>query len=731
MQPRASHLAASTAQTVVETLPAIVLVLNPEGGIDYVNPYFEELTGKRLDDIRGLDWFESFLPSRDRGRITDLFDATVDGRPVRNVVNPILTHAGDERDIEWQAVVTRDANHTPTSVVCVGKDVTDELRAKAAEEKLLQRVQNSERQMAEAQAIAKLGSWELNLLNNDLSWSDQIYRLFEIDKERFGASYDAFLDAIHPDDRQMVNDAYQTSLKTREPYLIVHRLQMPDGRIKWVEENCVTDYDTDGTPLRSTGTVQDVTERVIAEQALQASEKAIREVEGRLQEAHQLAHIGVWSRDVGTGKAWWSDELFRICGVDPSVTPSSDVLRDITVAEDVPILEVGMQHMLAHERWSSDLRIRHADGDVRELFVTTRTLFDDDGCPQKITGTVQDITERKRAERELQRSQELLRKVLDASPDRIWAKDADHNLIMVNAAFADAVGGRVDDIVGARDDVFLAVSKADRRVDAKVLSGEQMHIPDVAELGPGGEPVVLDVHKSPLHDGSGSPNGVLAYAHDVTEQRRALCEKETLLREIHHRVKNNLQVISSLLHFQAKRVTNPDDLAAFVEGRTRLTAMIVVHEKLYASNDLSRVNFADYLNDFVRTFRGVFPIDERNAVRVDAEPMGLPIELALPCGMIVCELLTNAMKYAFDDDQPGTVTVVARRVDDKVTLSVVDDGKGMPPDFDVASAKSFGWELVRTLVMQIDGAHHLDATPGGGTTAVISFEVDDRLGAAS
>jgi PAS domain S-box-containing protein len=125
-----------------------------------------------------------------------------------------------------------------------------------------------EHRLAEAQRLAHLGSWELNLGNNHLEWSTEIFRIFEIDSERFGASYEAFLAAIHPDDRDRVNQAYTDSLANRAPYEITHRLQMPDGRVKYVHERCETIYGDDGNALRSLGTVQDITAQHLVEAEL-------------------------------------------------------------------------------------------------------------------------------------------------------------------------------------------------------------------------------------------------------------------------------------------------------------------------------------------------------------------------------------------------------------------------------------------------------------------------------
>lgn len=134
----------------------------------------------------------------------------------------------------------------------------------------------SEARLTEAQHIAHIGSWELDIANDNLTWSNEIYRIFEIDPEKFGASYEAFLNAIHPEDRDLVNKAYTDSLRDKIPYNIVHRLQMPDGRIKYVNEKCETYYSKDGKPLRSVGTVHDITEIKLAEELMHKREVEFR-----------------------------------------------------------------------------------------------------------------------------------------------------------------------------------------------------------------------------------------------------------------------------------------------------------------------------------------------------------------------------------------------------------------------------------------------------------------------
>lgn len=145
----------------------------------------------------------------------------------------------------------------------------------AQRQRTIEKLKRSEALLNESQQLAQIGNWELDLKNDTLFWSDEIFRIFEIDPAYFGASYEAFLNAIHPDDRAMVNKVYTDSLTMRTPYVVTHRLRFPDQRIKFVQEWCETQYDSEGRPVRSCGTVQDITERKHAEAEIFAAESKL------------------------------------------------------------------------------------------------------------------------------------------------------------------------------------------------------------------------------------------------------------------------------------------------------------------------------------------------------------------------------------------------------------------------------------------------------------------------
>ncbi|MBL0174980.1 MAG: PAS domain S-box protein [Ignavibacteria bacterium] len=218
--------------------------------------------------------------------------------------------------------------------------------------------------------------------------------------------------------------------------------------------------------------------------------------------------------------------------------------------------------------------------------------------------------------------------------------------------------------------------------------------------------------------------------HEIQENDKAreqilssLREKEVLLKEIHHRVKNNLQVISSLLNLQASSISDPQALEAFVESQQRVKTMGMIHEKLYQSKDLAHIEFADYVRNLASSlFRSYSTNGHGVRLEVEAENIYLDVETAIPCGLIINELITNSLKYAFRDGRDGIVRVCISREEKQMRLSIGDNGVGMPADFTFERADSLGLRLVKILTKQLRG--ELELTNGIG--AMFHFTIPMR-----
>lgn len=195
--------------------------------------------------------------------------------------------------------------------------------------------------------------------------------------------------------------------------------------------------------------------------------------------------------------------------------------------------------------------------------------------------------------------------------------------------------------------------------------------------------------------------------------KNSLKEKEMLLKEIHHRVKNNLAVISSLLNLQSEYIKNKDDLELFRESQTRAKSMSLIHERLYQSEDLKSIDFSEYIQKLVNDLFKTYTIDQsRVKLNMDMESILLDINISIPLGLIVNELVSNCMKYAFPDGREGIIDIKLKSNDGKNTLIVSDNGIGLSDDIDFKNTDSLGLQLVNSLTNQIDAEIELDVNHG-------------------
>ncbi|EMJ96113.1 histidine kinase dimerization/phosphoacceptor domain -containing protein [Leptospira alstonii] len=224
-----------------------------------------------------------------------------------------------------------------------------------------------------------------------------------------------------------------------------------------------------------------------------------------------------------------------------------------------------------------------------------------------------------------------------------------------------------------------------------------------------GKEIWVEAHYAVILDDFGEPIGMSGVTMDITEQKAAekqirdsLKEKDLLLKEIHHRVKNNLQIVSSILSLQSNYIKEPHLLEIFHESQSRIKSIALVHELLYEQGHLAKIEFKDYLENLVENiFRTIRTDPNRIEYVVESDPALMELDSAIHCGLIVNELLTNSIKYAFPDGRKGKISVSLKVENNICILTIEDDGIGLPIDLDVKTATSMGLQLVDTLIHQI------------------------------
>lgn len=338
---------------------------------------------------------------------------------------------------------------------------------------------------------------------------------------------------------------------------------------------------------------------------------------------------------------------------------------------------------------------------------------------------IEDTTERTRVERALRANEQRFQAFMNHSPTLVWMTDAAGQLHFANATLRRGSTMQPERAEEMRiGDLFPASIAAAHLANIREVaeSGQALEAIEVAPRTDGTLGEYL-VYKFPIDTEEGRLVGGVAV--DITTERRAaaqlrasLEEKEVLLREIHHRVKNNLQLIISLLRLQATTYSDPALQTMLREGQQRIRAIALVHEKLYQSNNLARVDIASYIRALSGYLARSYSSGQIQVV-TELEELDFSIDQAVPCGLIIHELVSNAFKHAFQPGGAGQITITLHQSGGQIELGVADDGIGLPEGLPARAETSLGMQLVRTFVEQLHGVLRL--LPGLGTRVQIVF----------
>jgi len=353
----------------------------------------------------------------------------------------------------------------------------------------------------------------------------------------------------------------------------------------------------------------------------------------------------------------------------------------------------------------------------------------------------EDITGRKRTEASLRSSEERYRTLFDRNLAGVYRTTFDGRILECNDAFARIFGHASRENALSGDTHALYATSADRETFVERLEAEGVVINHefVGRRQDGGAIWLLENAHLVTGDGPGAREIIEGTLLDITERKRAeealvasLREKEALLKEVHHRVKNNLQVITSLLRLESNRIEHPITRDVLRDMQNRIQSMAMLHETLYRSGNFAQVDLAAYLRRLAsQLIRSLVTTPGQVELRLDLFSVGLDLDQAIPCGLIVNELVSNAMKHAFPAGRSGEVWVELQAVGDgDLRLRVRDSGLGLPPDFEARRGRSLGLQLVSDLARQLGGGLEIGRGPGTSFEVTFTPSHDAQFGEA-
>ncbi len=477
------------------------------------------------------------------------------------------------------------------------------------------------------------------------------------------------------------------------------KIQHQTGYITPVLYNASVYKDESGNVTGVFAAARDITERQKSEEKIQMLANMVESSDDAIISKSLDGRITSWNKGAELIYGYSSEEVM---GKDISILTHSKLKEELN--QFIEKIKQG-EHILHYET----VRVPK-DGAEINVSLTLSPIFDTSGDLTGISTIARDITQRKKNDDAILRVKEEWEHTFDSVPDLITILDANFKVVRANKAMANRLGVDPEEAVG------LTCYKAVHGLDLppsfcphmKLLEDGHEHTAEVHEDLLGGDFIVS---VSPLHDSEGKLTGSVHVARDITDRKKAenkikksLKEKEVLLSEIHHRVKNNMQIISSLLNLQSQYVVNAETIDVLQESQDRVKAMATIYEKLAQSNDLTKINFKSYIQSIIQGLFYSHKLKEGQITPIiKIENIMLNIETAIPCGLIISELVSNSLKHAFPEGKKGKLCVWLKTYDNKYELKIGDNGIGFPEEIDFKKTDTLGLKLVTNLVNQIDG----------------------------
>jgi PAS domain S-box-containing protein len=600
-------------------------------------------------------------------------------------------------------------------------------------------LRESDQQLHRTLSNGSLGLWDWDATTDKLIVNARWFTMLGLDPHGPQPTLATWHALVHPEDMQLLNRLKETVIfnPAQKDFEVEVRARHSAGHWVWIhDKGSVVSYTTDGRPLRVVGIHMDISAR-------RRMEEALRQSEYRWRFAIEGSGDGLWDWDMVARTVFYSESWKSMLGFVPGeISNHPDEWATRLHPEDKARVKDALRLYIEGKtsHYEAEFRMVCKDGSSKWMRGRgTVVVRDAQGKPLRMIGFNTDLTERRRTD-EVIRAGHAQLQLLDACiarlNDMVLITEAEpfdepgNRIVFVNDAFVRRTGYSREEVIG-KSPRFLQGPKTQRadldRIGAALRRWEPVRA-ELINYTKHGEEFWLEIDIVPIADASGWFTHWVSVERDITERKRAqealqssLDEKVGLLNEVHHRVKNNLQVITSLLRLEIRRsdVAGTQHVLNDMQGRVR--SMALLHESLYRTGTFASVDLSDYLKKLCQqVFRSNAQPNDLVKLVMDVASVRVTLDQATPCALLANELLSNCLKHGFPDGRSGEVRVSLQCVDaHHWRLQVSDNGVGLPADLEQRRGSSLGLQLVSDLALQLGGKLEIGPGPGAMFTVVV------------
>jgi PAS domain S-box-containing protein len=697
-------------KALVEQQSEMITRWKSDGTYTYVNDVFCNFFGKKREELLGRTYIPE-MPIEDMEVFSRFILQLNASNPVGQFTHRVIRPDGEIRWLLWTDTAIVDKNGNITEYQTVGRDITDRKRAEEA-------LKDSENQLQLIFENAPIGmaitDFSKKYIKVNKAYCDIVGYT---KKELLNMTYE---EITYPDDKYIDENLFNFTGSSRKKHLhfekrYVHR----SGKIVYVEIRIQVLKDSAGKPFQQIAQVVDITERKEAGLKLKQTQTRLSGI------LNNLPNVTIY--EFGEDINFVSENIMDILGY-----PADAFMQNASFFSDLMLDEDIIKYDNKVAEWkmngglgvlSNEIRVRNKDNEIVWLEDHMFEVMPENGKPY-YSGIMIDITRQKETQEKIRETETKLAAILNNLPNVVVYQSGSKKDFISENIF-EMTGYTPQEILKEKyffgdvihPDDLPAVKNALK--DWHKRNDEGIMLMEFRMKRSNGTYIWLEDHMFKIHDEISGQylSGILI---DVTERKlaeqslsRSLKEKELMLKEIHHRVKNNLQIVSSLLKLQTEYVKDENALDLLIDSQNRVKSMALVHQKLYQSADFSEIDFTEYLTQLSGHLLNSFKTNPDNvSIDIISDRLVLGIDHAVPCGLILNELISNSLKYAFPSGRNGIIKVELKSDDDHIDLVISDNGIGFPKNIDYRNTQSLGMQLVNTLVGQIEGTIKMENQTG-------------------